>query len=122
MTNTEVCNPQRRASDGVLSANPTNADIVKLILEMQKQFDAAILNHTNISRAFKKNRYGEPDYDHHYDVHDKEELAIARSNEYKTGMTKTALDWAVKFLLAAMLVGITAKVTWPVTTVLEKIK
>ena len=99
---------QRRATDGILSPNPSNSDIVKLLLDMQRQIDSAIIGRESIARAFKRNRYGEPDYDKHYNDHEKADKAEELMTEYKSGMTKTAVDWATKGLLTLIVAGILA--------------
>lgn len=95
---TEAAQPQRRASD--TEQAKTLADIYDLLMTMKAA-------HDGILSAFVLDDIGKPDYTGHRLAHKQQIADAAAMQSYKTGLTKSILDWAAKgvivFVLAAIL-------------------
>jgi len=99
-----VDSPQRRASDS--NPGPTNSDIVKLLLEMQRDLSAVVQKQSDYSKAFVKNDLGAEDFDGHRLYHHRSIKNAEQMDSYKSGMTKTIIDWAVKGALMLLVAGV----------------
>lgn len=90
---------QRRASDGDVIKTPTLNDIYTLLLELKS-------SHDNIIDAFVLDDLGRPDYTGHRLAHKQQIADMAAMHRYKTGLTKSLLDWGMKGLIAIVLVSL----------------
>jgi len=100
----DIDTPQRRSSDS--NPNPSNGDIVKLLLEMQRQLDTVIRKQEEHSTAFVTNDLGKPDLEGHRLYHFRSIKNAEQMDSYKAGMTKTIIDWAMKGALMFLVAGI----------------
>jgi hypothetical protein len=99
---TEPTHPQRRAADKVV--DPTLSDIWAVLMEIKGA-------HDGILSAFVLDDLGKPDYTGHRLAH-KAQMADAEAlQKYKTGLTKSLLDWAAKGLIVFLLVASLSSVT-----------
>ena len=107
--------PRRRASDAMPggSGGPSNADLYKLMVDMQRQLDTVLRKQEEHATAFVTNDLGKPDLEGHRLYHSRSIKAAEQMDGYKSGMTKTVLDWAVKGLLALLLAGLLVKLGGP---------
>lgn len=89
---------QRRAGDGNNGDNkaPTLSDIYALLLELKN-------DHKNLTNAFVLDDLGKPDFTGHRLDHKQRIADAAAMQKYKTGLTKSLLDWAVKGMVALAL-------------------
>lgn len=98
---------QRRATDAAPGGpgGPSNADIWKLLVEIQRDLNVVIQKQAEHATAFVVNDIGKPDLDGHRLYHYRSIKNAEKMDTYKASMTKTAVDWAAKGLLAMLLVG-----------------
>ena len=101
---------QRRASDSAPggSNGPSNSDIWKLLIEIQRDLSVVIQKQAEHATAFVVNDLGKPDLDGHRLYHHRSIKNAEQMDSYKSGMTKTAVDWATKGLLTLIVAGVLA--------------
>ena len=99
---------RRRASDSIPggSGGPSNADLYKLLVDMQRQLDTITRQQIEHAKAFVKNDLGEPDLEGHRLYHHRSSKNAEQMDNYKTDMTKTALGWAAKGVLMLLVAGL----------------
>lgn len=78
----------RRAED---AHQVTLVDVVELLNEMKA-------NQQGYMSAFVLDDLGKPDYTGHRLAHKAQIAAAAANQQYKTGLTRTMIDWAAKGL------------------------
>jgi hypothetical protein len=83
--------PKRRVADNM--PNPTLMDIIELLHEMQN-------NQQGYISAFPLDDLGKPDYTGHRKKHIADAANEKALEGYKTGLTKSILEWVVKGVLA----------------------
>ena len=88
---------QRRASDK--EKDPTLGDIYAILMEIKG-------THDGLLSAFVLDDLGKPDYAGHRLAHKTQIAEAAALQKYKTGLTKSLLDWAVKGMVALILVAV----------------
>ena len=86
--------------------NPSLRDIYALLGAMQRQLDNIEHKQATQIKAFTKNDLGEPDYDGHRAYHSRSNKANENLEKYKTGLTKSLLEWIMKGGIAIMGLGI----------------
>ena len=86
--------------------NPSLRDIYALLGAMQRQLDSIEHKQATQIKAFTKNDLGEPDYDGHRAYHSRSNKADENLEKYKTGLTKSLLEWIMKGGIAIMGLGI----------------
>jgi len=86
--------------------NPSLKDIYAVLGAIQKQLDTIETRLTTQSKAFTRNELGEPDFDGHRTFHTKSIEAAAALQKYKTGLTKSLLEWIMKGGIAVMGLGL----------------
>ena len=91
---------QRRASDGG-DKPPTLTDIYKILLDLKN-------SHDNLMDAFVLDDLGKPDYTGHRLAHKQQIASAAAMQQYKTGLTKSLLDCAMKAAITLLLVAVLA--------------
>ena len=88
---------QRRASDK--EKDPTLGDIYTTVMEMKSALEG-------MQSAFVLDDLNKPDYTGHRLAHKQQIADAAAMQKYKTGLTKSLLDWAVKGLVALLLFAV----------------
>ena len=102
MSVTPIENYQRRATDSAPGGpnGPSNADLWKVLSEIQRQLDIVIAKQADHATAFVTNDIGKPDLEGHRLYHARSIKSAEQMAQYKTGLTKTIAEWAVKGFLA----------------------
>lgn len=108
MNDNDITDLRRRASDAMPGgpSGPSNADLYKLMVDMQRQLDMVLRKQEEHATAFVTNDLGKPDLDGHRAYHFRSIKAAEKMDGYKSGLTKSVLDWATKGVLALVLVAV----------------
>ena len=80
--------------------------VAKLTEDLKNHQDSAERIRQAHEKAFVKNDLGEPDFEGHRLYHTRSIKNAQDMENYKTGMTRTFLDWVVKGFLAIVVAGI----------------
>lgn len=75
---------------------------------MQRQIETVLRKQDEHATAFVMNDLGKPDLDGHRLYHFRSIKSKEQMDSYKTGMTKTLVDWVVKGVLVLVVAGFIA--------------